>query len=98
MRTAQREIGLIVIEAPLIEHDDHGSSAFVIRMTAAASPRRNASVEAALITNIYGHVLVAVLAKLVLRGPIERNMAATAIGFELGVPKNEGPRHEDALE
>jgi len=95
------EVGKRVVEAPFIQIDYVGISAFVVRVTFRAARFRNLSVpavETEATANVLGYILVTVEAKRILLRAIERLVTGRAFRLNLRMTENHLAGHHQRFD
>ena len=98
MTAFQSKTGLFVIELFLVDRDHFRVAAFVFGMTVAATTVIQMTVKTFPGADILGNFLVAALAQLDLRIPIESKVAALAVILILGMRRRQLARHQGPLD
>ena len=96
----KNEIGQLVVEAGLVQTNDVGVPAFMIRMAVSARPPIGASiftVKTETVIYVSGDIFVAIEAQRSLLRPLERLVTGITVFFEFGMPFDDFAGHHQGF-
>ena len=97
MRALQREIGFGMVKFRRIQNDDFGVTPLVVGMAGATFFFVLSTVESFVIQEIRPHLLVTIGTQLVLRVPLERDVAFRTLGLKFGMARDYLTGHQYRL-